>query len=408
MKLTIESQIINIGLYKNLSIDSLKRTIKGVEDIFEKYNNGKYLSRDDIINVSSYLEALENTSNYKKIKELISDDALLNYKNGLRFLEKKYMPNYNRNKNIDIQSLKEPIMHRTGIDEIKRYIKEEYKKFKIENAPPLLNEEFTYEDYYESFRNLTNSVVFDFLFDNNEDYTKRIPWITVPFNMLKRLWDDYMRFGYVSDNNLNLLDKVERRIYRNIILLGVLTYLAGHTTDSPDENLDEVFENYINNYIRWRLQKPFDKNQLQIDFEKGNGYGKIPKDTNYYPDNNEKNLFQFLDKVLEEKGMLDDEYFKNHLTEITQTLKGVLLERFYDYYIIDKDGHTIISDYGLEPLNKLLYKLGNEDDPNKKIPILDQILNVAHMRSDLAGWLVEGGQHALSELSGYGDIGDEK
>jgi hypothetical protein len=225
--------------------------------------------------------------------------------------------------------------------------------------------------------------------------------------MLKRLWDDYMRFGYVSDNNLTLLDKIERKLYRNILLLGVLTYLAGHTTEEPDEDLNEVFKYYIENYIRWRLQKPFNKDQLQIDFERGNGYGKIPKDTNYYPNNNEKNLFQFLDKVLEEKHMLDDEHFKNQSTDIMDTLMNVLLERFFDYYILDKNGNLLISDYGLEPLIKLLYKLGNEDDPNKKVPILDQILNVVHMRSDLAGWLVEGGQYALSELSGYGDIGKE-
>jgi hypothetical protein len=90
------------------------------------------------------------------------------------------------------------------------------------------------------------------------------------------------------------------------------------------------------------------------------------------------------------------------------TLMNVLLERFFDYYILDKDGNLLISDYGLEPLIKLLYKLGNEDDPNKKVPILDQILNVVHMRSDLAGWFVEGGEKALSALSGYGEIGNEK
>ena len=31
------------------------------------------------------------------------------------------------------------------------------------------------------------------------------------------------------------------------------------------------------------------------------------------------------------------------------------------------------------------------------------MLNVAHQRSDLASWFVQGGSQALSQLSGYGD-----
>ena len=38
--------------------------------------------------------------------------------------------------------------------------------------------------------------------------------------------------------------------------------------------------------------------------------------------------------------------------------------------------------------------------PEEKIVIIDQILNVAHQRSDLASWFIEGGSYSLSKLSG--------
>ena len=80
----------------------------------------------------------------------------------------------------------------------------------------------------------------------------------------------------------------------------------------------------------------------------------------------------------------------------------VLLEKWYYVYSEDpKSGHNYISDYGLEPLERLLETLLDEEDINKKIPIIDRILEVAHPRSDLAGWLVQGGSAALSQLSGY-------
>jgi len=38
--------------------------------------------------------------------------------------------------------------------------------------------------------------------------------------------------------------------------------------------------------------------------------------------------------------------------------------------------------------------------PEEKLVLLDQMLNVVHRRSDIANWFVEGGSHALSQLSG--------
>jgi hypothetical protein len=83
------------------------------------------------------------------------------------------------------------------------------------------------------------------------------------------------------------------------------------------------------------------------------------------------------------------------------------LEKLIDYldywfgeYITEHRGQYRISDYGLPKLEALILELHKTHDINKKLPILDRILNVIHMRSDIAEWFVEGGSSALSELSG--------
>ena len=60
-----------------------------------------------------------------------------------------------------------------------------------------------------------------------------------------------------------------------------------------------------------------------------------------------------------------------------------------------------ISDYGLNPLLTLLGKLLRSEVAEESLVIIDKMLNVVHMRSDIASWFVEGGSDALSSLSGY-------
>lgn len=69
------------------------------------------------------------------------------------------------------------------------------------------------------------------------------------------------------------------------------------------------------------------------------------------------------------------------------------VEDFYDYV-------KEISDYGFPRLMTLLIRVRKARTPEEKLPILDQILNVVHQRSDLAALFVEGGSRALSQLSG--------
>jgi hypothetical protein len=78
---------------------------------------------------------------------------------------------------------------------------------------------------------------------------------------------------------------------------------------------------------------------------------------------------------------------------------------FEDYYYYewceDENGCARISDYSNNKLLEACIKMEAATDDMGKICAVDEFLQVAHMRSDLASWFVEGGSDALSELSGY-------
>ena len=71
----------------------------------------------------------------------------------------------------------------------------------------------------------------------------------------------------------------------------------------------------------------------------------------------------------------------------------------FEWFAIDNKGNWRISDYGLDKILNYVLKLIMENDNSKKLVWIDFILNVAHQRSDLASWFVEGGSITLSELS---------
>lgn len=76
------------------------------------------------------------------------------------------------------------------------------------------------------------------------------------------------------------------------------------------------------------------------------------------------------------------------------------MEDFFDY--VKEISDYAFSDFGgTRPgLTTLLSQVRRARTPEEKLPLLDQILNVVHQRSDLAALFVEGGSSALSQLSG--------
>ena len=63
------------------------------------------------------------------------------------------------------------------------------------------------------------------------------------------------------------------------------------------------------------------------------------------------------------------------------------------------NGHDLISDYGLRPLEELLVELFQKDTEEEMLVVINKMLDVTHPRSDLAEIFIEGGSKSLTAIS---------
>lgn len=80
---------------------------------------------------------------------------------------------------------------------------------------------------------------------------------------------------------------------------------------------------------------------------------------------------------------------------------------FYDWALLP-DGSDAMSDYGLEPLFKIIKEYNSEMSPGEILVLINRILDVAHCRGDLASMFIQGGSHALSQISNKGLVSESK
>ena len=73
--------------------------------------------------------------------------------------------------------------------------------------------------------------------------------------------------------------------------------------------------------------------------------------------------------------------------------------RGFGEWAVLPDGSDAISDYGIEPIEKLINEYNSNLSPEKVLVIINKILDVTHQRGDLASIFIHGGSHTLSGIS---------
>lgn len=75
------------------------------------------------------------------------------------------------------------------------------------NENSVLNEETDW-DLYEMRDDIKNKLFYEFLYENNADFTKPAKWYLIPENLVKSIWEYYIKFKEVR--NVKGLDLIER------------------------------------------------------------------------------------------------------------------------------------------------------------------------------------------------------
>ena len=97
-------------------------------------------------------------------------------------------------------------------------------------------------------------------------------------------------------------------------------------------------------------------------------------------------------------GKIEIDYNTNKLYWVVDSMNFLDLIGFYDWMMMP-DGSDAFSDFGIEPLERILSEY-NEDLPAEKVlVIVNKALDVYHQRGDMASIFVVGGSKALNQIA---------
>jgi len=197
------------------------------------------------------------------------------------------------------------------------------------------------EDYYQEYDNLFRDILGLMVSKSNQPIILR----KINPNMYQKALNDFMKFGEITNYPTKYIHAWKNIIIENFMYLDVITMFFGHTSYFDVE----IFNDQV----------------LNTD-ETGNSVSDWSEAMEYIEDNH-------YDEVLDR-----------------------ILPRF-------SNGHDLVSDYGLEPLRKIVHELINTTNPNELIVLINKALDISHQRSDLSELFIEGGEASLNRISGVNE-----
>jgi hypothetical protein len=198
-----------------------------------------------------------------------------------------------------------------------------------------------YEDYYLEYEDLFREILQ--LMVNRSDEPIRLRKINP--SMYQKALDDFMKFGEITHYPTKYIHQWKNIIIQNYMYLDVITMFFGHTSYFDTDTFNDIV--------------------LNTD-ETGESVPDWSDAMEYIEENG-------YDKVLDN-----------------------ILPRW-------SNGLDLISDYGLEPLRKIVRELIETKDHNKILVLINKALDVSHQRSDLSELFIQGGAKTLDRISGVNE-----
>lgn len=104
----------------------------------------------------------------------------------------------------------------------------------IKKEVPGRTEKEALYDYYDAHFQSVHDVLNEFKQSKPGD---KQPWSVVPFARLKKIWEDYMKMGFVRDEKG--MEQIARQMIENTHRLAANTYLMEHTPLDPREHFED-------------------------------------------------------------------------------------------------------------------------------------------------------------------------
>lgn len=205
-----------------------------------------------------------------------------------------------------------------------------------------------YHEYYDIMaENDEHAVLMEFM-ENPKGKENWQPLIN-PMSYQKAL-EEFTKFSKIERFPSRYIYQWMGIIMRNTAKLRANTVLAGHTPYTPYE---EIYD-FLNSYL-------------------GEDAWEIQDDNITYKDENNETKEEW----------------------IFDFLAGIGLYEWMEA----PDGSDAWSDYGLEPIEKLIGEYDENKSPEEVLVLINKILDVYHCRGDLSSLFVQGGKKALSQVT---------
>jgi len=296
---------------------------------------------------------------------------------------------------------------------------------KFEN---LLRESLDIEDMIEDYN--VNYVLNSFFYKNEGTQN----WgVLINPSMYQKALAEFTKFGKLVNFPTRYIYQWIGIIFRNTCILEANTLLAGHGNYFPiedvepwlEEKLDDKFYEINNDdiYIKLSEKEFLDLcSQEKIYINESNG---IHKDGQYDLFMNQEEVDDYdirkeqyeNDKVYIEYQKMAEEFNKKSVNyygiqtkELGVNVKEhVIYEVINIYNYLDEiglydwmkmpDGSDAWSDFGLEPLFKLLNEYNDDLSPEETLVLINKLLDVSHMRGDIPSIFIQGGSRSLSNIT---------
>jgi len=198
-----------------------------------------------------------------------------------------------------------------------------------------------YEDYYVEYDNLFRDILQEMISDSPEPFRLR----KINPNMYQKALDDFMKFGEITHYPTKYIHTWKNIVITNYMYLDVITMFFGHTSYFDTDMFNDMI---FNTDETGESIKDWSE---AMEYIEENGYDEV------------------LDRILPKWS----------------------------------NGHDLISDFGLEPLGKIIKELIETKNHNKILVLINKALDVSHQRSDLSELFIQGGAASLDRISGVNE-----
>ena len=262
---------------------------------------------------------------------------------------------------------------------------------------------------------------FEYLSEYNEDYVfsefvsnphgKQSWGVLINPSMYKKALSEFTRFGRLTTFPTKYVYQWMGIIMKNTAILEANTSISGHKQYFP---IDE-FMNFLYMYFGEDREIEVDDNDdAMIEISPSQALkicnGEFTTLNESDSDTLEDDLNEYIasfNKGLDYNGkIIVDEKTKKMYWRVDK-YNLLDLVGLYDWMAMP-DGSDAFSDYGLNPLERIISEYEEELPAEKVLVIVNKALDVYHQRGDIASMFIEGGSKALSAISEQKKISRKK